>query len=107
MGRPPREIKRINVTVRFEPSEMAWLDATRGTETRQNYIHRNALRGPSCGPVAPPPKPAPSSREHKTMVVERPRALAVAVADAADRTGVHIGPIRPAPGSRLKGNSRG
>jgi hypothetical protein len=43
MGRPPRPIKRINVTVRFEPWEIEAIDAQRGERTRQAWIHNAAV----------------------------------------------------------------
>ena len=39
VGRPPRLIKRIKVSTRFEPSELAEIDAARSDTTRQDWIY--------------------------------------------------------------------
>ncbi len=43
IGRPPREIPRIKVSVRFEPLELAEIDAARGSVTRQEWLYGAGL----------------------------------------------------------------
>ena len=45
VGRPPRLIKRVKVSTRFEPADLAVIDAARTPSgaTRQSWLHAAAL----------------------------------------------------------------
>lgn len=81
-GRPPRAIKRIPVLLRFEPDELAAIDAARGEVPRTVWIIGRAL-GSAPGHT-PPAQTERSIREPQVP------------------NGALLRMPRAAPGSRLK-----
>jgi hypothetical protein len=43
VGRPARDVPRLAVTVRFEPQELARIDAARGSISRQDWLYGAAM----------------------------------------------------------------
>ena len=89
MARPARETKRVSILVRFEPEELALIDAARGDVPRTVWIVGAALK--ATGGTLPPPPAAPKTpaakrATPKPKVTAAPRAKGTLCGYALDGT---------------------